>query len=164
MLPIILHYFPAGSSMKAWRHYGQLISSGKECTLQVIFMLCEPPSLIYQLYMNFQGIESKHLERGRSTVYLHCTAPEENGPSTGLHGWATIHHSILRHIDVFLRSLAVNYDQIVLLQWFSYHSSVTTIRHYEIIRKLYDVLDSTFLSSKEKLRKSMLLYPEKNGW
>ncbi|XP_069668913.1 lipase 3-like isoform X2 [Periplaneta americana] len=28
MLPTILHYFPAGSSMKAWRHYGQLISSG----------------------------------------------------------------------------------------------------------------------------------------
>ncbi|XP_033608694.1 lipase 3 isoform X2 [Cryptotermes secundus] len=30
MLPTILHYFPAGSSMKAWRHYGQLISSGRE--------------------------------------------------------------------------------------------------------------------------------------
>ncbi|PSN43336.1 Lipase 3 [Blattella germanica] len=29
MLPTILHYFPAGSSIKAWRHYGQLIDSGK---------------------------------------------------------------------------------------------------------------------------------------
>jgi hypothetical protein len=32
----------------------------------------------------------------------------------------------------FCESLACNYDQIVLLQWFSYHNSVTTIRHYEI--------------------------------
>ncbi|KDR15390.1 lipase 3-like [Zootermopsis nevadensis] len=28
MLPTILHYFPAGSSIKAWKHYGQLINSG----------------------------------------------------------------------------------------------------------------------------------------
>ncbi|KAJ9595453.1 hypothetical protein L9F63_013364 [Diploptera punctata] len=29
MLPIIFSYFPAGSSLKSWAHYGQLIRSGK---------------------------------------------------------------------------------------------------------------------------------------
>jgi hypothetical protein len=28
MLPIIFTYFPAGSSLKAWTHYGQLMKSG----------------------------------------------------------------------------------------------------------------------------------------
>jgi len=28
MLPIIFTYFPAGSSLKSWAHYGQLMRSG----------------------------------------------------------------------------------------------------------------------------------------
>jgi len=28
MLPIIFTYFPAGSSLKAWAHYGQIMRSG----------------------------------------------------------------------------------------------------------------------------------------
>jgi hypothetical protein len=62
MLPTILHYFPAGSSIKAWRHYGQLISSGKERTSQVTSMLCDPPPLIYHLHTTFQVTAIKLLD------------------------------------------------------------------------------------------------------
>jgi hypothetical protein len=35
MLPTILHYFPAGSSTKAWRHYVQLLNSGTKHMLTI---------------------------------------------------------------------------------------------------------------------------------
>jgi hypothetical protein len=73
LLPVILSHFPAGSSLKSWIHYGQLIRSGKfKDTIVTLLLGSFNPAKFVSRQVEFM------LENRDSEVYVFRTLDRLN--------------------------------------------------------------------------------------